>query len=86
MTNARNPKVELKYMIPLNPRYEALFDTCVLDWECDGIVQLMSIETDMMKEALEAGLYKLAVTMCLQLLKAAGKRGQCRVLLEHCRA
>lgn len=45
-------------MIQLNSQYEALFDTCVLDEDCVGIPQLMSIETDMMMEALNAGLYK----------------------------
>ena len=54
----------------LNPRYEALFDTCILDEDCDRIAQLMSVETDMMKEALDAGLYKQTVKMYLQLLKS----------------
>ena len=31
--------------------------------QCDGIASLMSVEADFIKEALDAGLYKQAVTM-----------------------
>ena len=73
-------------MIQLNPRYEVIFAPENIDQGCDKIAGMMSDEGEFIKEALNAGLYKLGVTMYLLLLKAAGKRGQCRVLLEHCRA
>lgn len=38
--------------------------------QCDRIASLMSVEADFIKEALDAGLYKQAVTMYLQLLKS----------------
>ena len=38
--------------------------------QCDGIASLMSAEANLIKEALDAGLYKHAVTMYLQLLKS----------------
>ncbi len=57
-------------MIQLNPRYEEIFDTRNLDEDCDGIAQLISVETEKMKEVLDAGLYKQAVTMYLQMLKS----------------
>lgn len=38
--------------------------------QCDRIAGLMSVEADFIKEALDAGLYKQAVTMYLQLLKS----------------
>ena len=57
-------------MIQLNPRYEAIFNPDNIDQDCDGIASLMNVETDFIKEALDAGLYKQAVTMYLQLLKS----------------
>ena len=57
-------------MIQLNPRYEAIFNPDNIDQDCDGIASLMSAEADLIKEALDAGLYKHAVTMYLQLLKS----------------
>lgn len=57
-------------MIQLNPRYEAIFDSENIDQDCDRIAGLMSVEGDFIKEALDAGLYKQAVTMYLQLLKS----------------
>ena len=56
-------------MIQLNSRYEAIFNPDDIDQDCDKIASLMSVEADYIKEALEAGLYKQAVTMYLQLLK-----------------
>lgn len=41
--------------------------------QCDGIASLMSVEADFIKEALDAGLYKQAVTLYLQLLKSMVK-------------
>ena len=38
--------------------------------QCDRIASLMSVEADFIKEALDAGLYKQAVTMYLQLMKS----------------
>lgn len=38
--------------------------------QCDGIASLMSVEADFIKEALDAGLYKQAVTLYLQLLQS----------------
>ena len=57
-------------MIRLNPRYEAIFNPDNIDQDCDRIASLMSVEADFIKEALDAGLYKNAVTMYLQLLKS----------------
>ena len=57
-------------MIQLNPKYESIFDVRNIDNDCDKIAHLMSLEGNMIKEALEAGLYKQAVTMYLQLLKS----------------
>ena len=57
-------------MIQLNPRYEAIFNPDNIDQDCDRIASLMSVEVDFIKEALDAGLYKQAVTMYLQLLKS----------------
>ena len=55
-------------MIQLNPRYEAIFNPDNIDQDCDRIASLMNVEADFIKEALDAGLYKQAVTMYLQLL------------------
>lgn len=52
-------------MIQFDPRYEALFKSYILDEDCDGIAQLMRVETDMMKDAQDAGLYNQTVTMYL---------------------
>ena len=57
-------------MIQLNPRYEAIFDSRNIDQDCDKIAGLMSVEGNFIKEALDAGLYKQAVTMYLQLLRS----------------
>lgn len=57
-------------MIQPNPRYEAIFDVRNIDDDCDNIARLMSVEANLIKEALDAGLYKQAVTMYLQLLKS----------------
>ena len=57
-------------MIQLNPRYETIFDPDNIDQDCDRIAGLMSDEGKFIKEALDAGLYKQAVTMYLQLLKS----------------
>ena len=57
-------------MIHLNPRYEAIFNPDNIDQDCDRIASLMNVEADFIKEALDAGLYKQAVTMYLQLLKS----------------
>ena len=60
-------------MIQLNPRYEAIFNPDNIDQDCDRIASLMNVEADFIKEALDAGLYKIAVTMYLQLLKSMCK-------------
>ena len=57
-------------MIQLNPRYETIFDVRNIDQDCDRIASLMSAEADLIREALDAGLYKHAVTMYLQLVKS----------------
>ena len=57
-------------MIQLNPRYETIFDVRNIDQDCDRIASLMSAEANLIKEALDAGLYKHAVTMYLQLVKS----------------
>ena len=57
-------------MIELNPQYEKIFNPRNIDDVCDKIAGLMSSEVNIIKEAMEAGLYKKAVTMYLQLLKA----------------
>ena len=57
-------------MIQLNPQYEKIFDPRNIDDDCDKIASLMSSDAALIKEAMEAGLYKQAVTMYLQLLKA----------------
>ena len=41
--------------------------------QCDRIASLMNVEADFIKEALDAELYKQAVTMYLQLLKSMWK-------------
>ena len=56
-----------------NLRYEEIFNPDNIDQDCDGIASLMSVEADFIKEALDAGLYKQAVTMYLQLLKSMCK-------------
>lgn len=45
-------------MIQLNPRYEAILNPDNIDQDCDGIASLMNVESDFIKEALDAGLYK----------------------------
>lgn len=56
-------------MIELNPKYEKIFDPRNIDDDCSKIAGLMSSEVNIIKEAMDAGLYKKAVTMYLQLLK-----------------
>ena len=60
-------------MIQLNPRYEAIFNPDNIDQDCDRIASLMHVEGNFIKEALDAALYKQAVTMYLQLLKSMCK-------------
>ena len=72
--------------INYNPKYESIFDPRNIDDDCDKIASLIDNEGELIKDALEAGMYKQAVTMYLQLLKVASKREQYQVLLEHCRA
>ena len=57
-------------MIELNPKYEAIFDARNIDEDCDKIAELMRPEANLIREALDAGLYKQAVTMYLQLLNS----------------
>lgn len=57
-------------MIELNSQYEMIFDPRNIDDDCDKIAGLMSSEVNVIKEAMDAGLFKQAVTMYLQLLKA----------------
>ena len=61
-------------MLQLNPRYEAIFNPDNIDQDCDRIASLMNVEADFIKEALDAGLYKQAVMMYLQLLKSMCKQ------------
>ena len=63
-------EIRLKAMIQLNPRYEKIFNPDNIDQDCDRIADMMSVEGRIIKEALDAGLYKQAVTMYLQLLKS----------------
>ena len=57
-------------MIELKPKYEAIFDARNIDEDCDKIAELMRPEANLIREALDAGLYKQAVTMYLQLLNS----------------
>ena len=57
-------------MIELNPQYEKIFDIRNIDDDCNKIANMMSSEATIIKEAMSAGLFKQAVTMYLQLLKA----------------
>ena len=57
-------------MIELNTQYEKFFDIRNIDDDCDKITGLMSSEAALIREAMDAGLFKQAVTMYLQLLKA----------------
>lgn len=57
-------------MIELNPQYEKFFNPRNLDDDCDKIADLMSCEAKLIKETMDEGLFKKAVTMYLQLLKA----------------
>lgn len=60
-------------MIQLNPRYETIFALENIDQDCDKIASLINVERNYISEALDAGLYKQAVTMYLQLLKSMCK-------------
>ena len=60
-------------MIELNPKYEAIFDARNIDEDCDKIAELMRPESNLIREALDAGLYRQAVTMYLQLLNSMCK-------------
>lgn len=66
-------------MIPLNPQYEQIFNPRNNDDDCDKIASLIDNVGELIKDALEAGMYKQAVTMYLQLLKVASKREQYQV-------
>ena len=57
-------------MIELNPQYERIFDVRNIDDDCSKITDLMSSEVALIREAMDASLFKQAVTMYLQLLKA----------------
>ena len=57
-------------MIQLNPQYEAIFDPGNIDNDCGRIADMIFDEGERIKEILDAGLYKQAVTMYLQLLKS----------------
>ena len=57
-------------MIELNRRYEKIFDPRNIDDDCSKITDLMSSEVALIREAMDASLFKQAVTMYLQLLKA----------------
>lgn len=57
-------------MIELNPKYEAIFDVRNIDDDCSKIADLMSNEAELIKGAMSADIYKQAVIMYLQLLKA----------------
>ena len=57
-------------MIEINPRYEQIFNVRNIDDECTKIANMMSTEVELLNEALDAGKYKQAVKMYLQLLKA----------------
>jgi len=60
-------------MPQLNPRYEAIFDVRNIDQDCDKIAALMHDEARLIREAMDAGLYKQAVGMYLQLLNSMCK-------------
>ena len=57
-------------MIDVNPKYEKIFDSRNIDDDCDKIAGMMNEEAALIKEAMDAGLFKQAVTMYLQMLKA----------------
>ena len=57
-------------MIRINPKYEELFNPRNIDDDCEKIADLMSAEASFIREALDAGIFKQAVTMYLQLLKS----------------
>lgn len=56
-------------MIKINPQYEKIFDIHNIDDGCNIIADLMSKEATLIKETIDAGMYKQAITMYLQLLK-----------------
>jgi len=56
-------------MIEINPQYEKIFDPRNIDNDCDTIAHEVDAVGDTIKEAMNAGLFKQAVTMYLQLLK-----------------
>ena len=43
-------------MIELNPKYETIFDVRNIDDDCSKIANLMSVEAELIDEALSAGL------------------------------
>lgn len=57
-------------MIRITPKYEELFNPRNIDDDCDKIADLMSAEANFIREVLEAGFFKQAVTMYLQLMKS----------------
>lgn len=74
-------------MIELNPKFESIFNPRNIDEDCNRIAdEINDVVRPQIQEILNVGMYKQAATMYLQLLKVAGKREQCQVLLEHCRA
>ena len=60
-------------MIQLNTKYETIFDVRNIDQDCDKIAELMSDEARLIRETLNAGLWKRAVEMYLQLMKSMCK-------------
>lgn len=60
-------------MIQLNLRYESIFSPDNIDEDCDRIAHNVDEEGKTIKEFLNAGMYKQAVTMYLQLLKSMTK-------------
>ena len=57
-------------MIEKNPKYETIFDVRNIDDDCSKIADLLSEEAELINEAMSAGIFKQAVTMYLQMLKA----------------
>lgn len=75
-------EIRLKAMIQLNPQYEAIFDARNIDTDCDKIAHQIDVVGLQIKEILKiakdiddgrVGLYNMAVTKYLQLLKSMTK-------------
>lgn len=60
-------------MIELNPQYEMIFSPDNIDNDCDRIAHEVDVVGDTIKEILKVGLYNMAVTKYLQLLKSMTK-------------